>query len=68
MLLQVVWGKFWFNGPSVLGWLFWHTAGSDIKVQTALALGADFGINYRTQDFAAEVNQITQGLRRQRCV
>ena len=37
------------------------TAGSDIKVQTALALGADFAINYRTQDFVSEVNQITQG-------
>jgi NADPH2:quinone reductase len=44
-----------------LGLVVLATAGSDIKVQTALALGADFGINYRTQDFAAEVNQITHG-------
>ena len=37
------------------------TAGSDSKVQTALALGADFAINYRSEDFVSEVKRITQG-------
>jgi NADPH:quinone reductase len=37
------------------------TAGSDDKCQAALALGADHAINYRTQDFAAQVLAITQG-------
>ncbi len=37
------------------------TAGSDEKCQLALANGAAFAINYRTQDFAARVNEITAG-------
>lgn len=37
------------------------TAGSDDKVQACVALGADHGINYRTQDFVAEVQRITGG-------
>jgi NADPH2:quinone reductase len=37
------------------------TAGSDDKVAACLALGADAGINYRTQDFVAEVKALTQG-------
>jgi NADPH2:quinone reductase len=37
------------------------TAGSETKVQTALALGADFAINYSDADFVAEVQRITQG-------
>ena len=44
-----------------LGLTVLATAGSDAKVQTALALGADFAINYRSQDFVAEVHRITQG-------
>ncbi|NRF70494.1 NAD(P)H-quinone oxidoreductase [Aquincola sp. S2] len=36
------------------------TAGSDDKVAACLALGADVGINYRTQDFVAEVKAATQ--------
>jgi NADPH:quinone reductase len=36
------------------------TAGSDAKTQACLSLGADFAINYKTQDFAAEVMNITQ--------
>ena len=35
------------------------TAGSDDKVAACVALGADAGINYRTQDFVAEVMRIT---------
>lgn len=35
------------------------TAGSDPKCEACIALGADHAINYRTQDFAAEVLRIT---------
>ncbi len=35
------------------------TAGSEQKVAACLALGADVGINYRSQDFVAEVNAAT---------
>jgi NADPH:quinone reductase-like Zn-dependent oxidoreductase len=35
------------------------TAGSDEKCASALALGADHAINYKTQDFAAEVATLT---------
>ena len=37
------------------------TAGSDEKCAACLALGADHAINYRTQDFAAEVKRLTAG-------
>ncbi|MCC7152846.1 MAG: NAD(P)H-quinone oxidoreductase [Rubrivivax sp.] len=37
------------------------TAGSDAKCAACLALGADHAINYRTQDFAAEVSRLTEG-------
>jgi NADPH:quinone reductase len=37
------------------------TAGSDEKVAACLALGADHGINYRTQDFAEETRRHTAG-------
>ena len=37
------------------------TAGSDKKVAACVALGADFGINYKTQDFVAEVKAATGG-------
>ena len=37
------------------------TAGSDEKCQLALANGAAHAINYRTQDFAAQVQEITGG-------
>src|SRR6478752_5665042 len=37
------------------------TAGSDDRVQTGLALGADCGINYNKQDLAAEVMAFTGG-------
>jgi NADPH:quinone reductase len=35
------------------------TAGSDDKCAACLALGADHAINYKTQDFVAEVERIT---------
>jgi NADPH2:quinone reductase len=37
------------------------TAGSDAKCAACLELGADAAINYRTQDFAAEVKTLTEG-------
>ena len=37
------------------------TAGSDDKCAACLALGADHAINYRAQDFAAEVLRLTHG-------
>ncbi len=37
------------------------TAGSDGKCAACLNLGADAAINYRTQDFAAEVKTLTEG-------
>jgi NADPH2:quinone reductase len=37
------------------------TAGSDSKCTACLELGADAAINYRTQDFAAEVKTLTGG-------
>ena len=37
------------------------TAGSDDKCAACLKMGADHAINYKTQDFAAEVKRITGG-------
>jgi len=37
------------------------TAGSDGKRAACLALGADHAINYKTQDFVAEVKRLTDG-------
>ena len=37
------------------------TAGSDAKCDDCLKLGADHAINYKTQDFVAEVQRITNG-------
>lgn len=37
------------------------TAGSDDKCAACVALGADHAINYRTQDFVAEVLRVTDG-------
>jgi putative PIG3 family NAD(P)H quinone oxidoreductase len=37
------------------------TAGSDEKCRAIEALGAERGINYRTEDFAAVVNELTSG-------
>ena len=35
--------------------------GSDARVDAAIKLGADAGVNYRTQDLASEVRRITNG-------
>ncbi|MEY4561472.1 MAG: hypothetical protein RLZZ618_749 [Pseudomonadota bacterium] len=37
------------------------TAGSDAKCEACVKLGADHAINYRQQDFVAEVKRITEG-------
>jgi NADPH:quinone reductase len=37
------------------------TAGSDDKCAACKSIGADHVVNYRTQDFAAEVKRITEG-------
>ena len=37
------------------------TAGSDAKCAACLALGADFAVNYKTQDFQAEALRLTNG-------
>lgn len=37
------------------------TAGSDEKCAACVALGADLAVNYRTQDFVAEVKSFTAG-------
>jgi putative PIG3 family NAD(P)H quinone oxidoreductase len=36
------------------------TAGSGEKIQRCLELGAQFGINYKTEDFAGRINELTQ--------
>ena len=52
-LAKAVFGK---DGAKVI-----VTAGSDDKVAACVALGADVGINYKTQDFVAEVKAATDG-------
>ena len=42
-----------------LGATVFATAGSDEKCAACLALGADHAINYKTQDFTAEVKRLT---------
>ncbi len=37
------------------------TAGSEAKCAACVRLGADAAVNYRTQDFAAEVKALTEG-------
>ena len=37
------------------------TVGSDAKAAACVELGADHAINYRTQDFVAQVKQLTDG-------
>lgn len=46
---------------NVIGAKVIAAAGSDERVQLGLALGADFGINYATQNIRAEVMKITGG-------
>jgi NADPH2:quinone reductase len=44
-----------------MGFRVFVTAGSDDKCKACEALGADRAINYKTQDFAAEVKALTEG-------
>jgi putative PIG3 family NAD(P)H quinone oxidoreductase len=44
-----------------IGATVYFTAGSKDKIERALALGADAGIDYKTQDFAEEIKRLTQG-------
>lgn len=41
------------------GAIVYFTAGSDDKISKVLALGADAGINYNTQDFTHEISRLT---------
>ncbi len=43
-----------------LGHVVFTTAGSDEKCEYACRLGADAAINYRTEDFVAVVNELTE--------
>lgn len=44
-----------------MGATVWVTVGSESKAQACLSLGADHAIEYRTQDFVAEVKRLTAG-------
>lgn len=44
-----------------IGAKVYFTAGSKEKIDAAMGLGADAGINYKTQDFAEEVMKLTGG-------
>ncbi|MCD2518718.1 NAD(P)H-quinone oxidoreductase [Massilia sp. G4R7] len=46
---------------SALGHRVFATAGSDDKARACEALGAERGINYKTEDFAAVVKELTGG-------
>ena len=46
---------------AALGHRVFATAGSDDKARACEALGAERGINYRTEDFAAVVKELTGG-------
>jgi len=37
------------------------TAGTDEKVELCRSLGADYGVNYRTEDFVAFIDDVTNG-------
>lgn len=53
-LIACQWAK--SEGITLIG-----TAGTDAKCQMALAAGADYCINYETEDFVARVKEITGG-------
>jgi len=44
-----------------IGAKVYFTAGSQEKIDQAMSLGADAGINYKTQDFAEEIKKLTKG-------
>ena len=45
-----------------IGAKVYFTAGSGEKIERAMALGADAGINYKTHDFAEEIMRLTDGI------
>jgi NADPH:quinone reductase-like Zn-dependent oxidoreductase len=49
------------QAAKILGAKVIAAAGTDARVAAATALGADFGVNYRRQDLAQEVQRITEG-------
>ena len=54
-------GSFCVQVAKALGGKVIAAAGSDGRVEAALALGAEQGVNYRTQDLAETVRRITEG-------
>ena len=44
-----------------MGAKVYFTAGSQEKIERAMALGADGGINYKTHDFGEEIQRLTDG-------
>ena len=44
-----------------IGAKVYFTAGSEEKIEKAMALGATAGINYKTHDFAEEIKRLTDG-------
>jgi len=45
-----------------VGATVYFTAGSDEKIEKVMALDADAGINYKTQDFVEETKRLTNGI------
>lgn len=54
-------GSFCVQVAKALGGRVIAAAGSDGRVEAALSLGADHGVNYRAQDLADTVRRITDG-------
>jgi NADPH:quinone reductase len=54
-------GSFCVQVSHLLGAQVIAAAGADERVAAAIGYGADAGINYRSQDLAAEVHRITGG-------
>lgn len=54
-------GTFAIQWASALGVRVIVTVGSDIKAQKCLELGAEVAINYREEDFAERVREVTAG-------
>ena len=44
-----------------LGHTVYATAGSDVKCQACVSLGATHAINYKTEDFSSEISRVTGG-------
>jgi NADPH:quinone reductase-like Zn-dependent oxidoreductase len=55
-------GSIAIQAAKLLGAHVIAAAGSDSRVEVATQLGADAGVNYRTQDLGVEVGRITDGV------